>query len=57
MKNIRLSFINKILSNMIIFDNFGTSMVFTLDKINIETPISRKDFEIETTEETEIIYQ
>ena len=57
MKSIRLSFFNKILSNMIIFDNFGTSMVFTLDKINIETPISRKDFEIETTEETEIIYQ
>ena len=57
MKNIRLSFLNKILSNMIIFDNFGTSMVLTLDKVNIETPISRKDFEIETTEETEIIYQ
>ena len=56
-KNIRLSFINKIFSYMIIFDNFGTSMVFTLDKVNIDTPISRKDFEIETTEETEIIYQ
>ena len=56
-KNIRLSFINKIFSYMIIFDNFGTSMIFTLDKVNIETPISRKDFEIETTEETEIIYQ
>ena len=56
-KNIRLSFINKIFSYMIIFDNFGTSMVFTLDKVNIETPISIKDFEIETTEETEIIYQ
>ena len=57
MKNIRLSFINQQLSNMIIFDNFGTSMVLTLDKINIETPLSKKDFEIETTEETEIIYQ
>ena len=56
-KKIHVSFLDKKLSVLKIFDTFDTVMVFRLHDNNLDTILTKKDFEIMIPDHTEVIYQ
>lgn len=56
-KKIHVSFLDKKLSALKIFDTFDTVMVFRLHDNNLDTILTKKDFEIMIPDHTEVIYQ